>query len=397
MSSSKKKKIMYVTTTLQSGWGGGEPIVAKNTIRMLQKSGYNVFVTYYKSIFGITFTKLIGLIRSIFWISDSVPLSYKYYKKVMIKENPDIIISQYDYDSSIIQAANNLNKQIIVYVHIWWPICPKITLFNQNNRICTGYYNNDCKICITDSVEIKSILNATYKKMVEYLNRDQYIHKKMDNRINFLNLPNVTIIVLTQSMKDTLVKQGIHAHKIEIIQNGINCKEFYHKVQKEKIVGYYGGENPVKGYKVFFELAKIIKPLHPEIKFVATGNFQKQSEYIEFMGNLERNDFMHLIGRSMCTVIPSLWNEPFNLVAIESMASGSPVVAFDVGSLKNIIIDGETGFIVPKDSIDDMVKSILKILMDENLFLKLSSNSRKYVCEKFTEEGRIDSLINIIS
>jgi len=58
-----------------------------------------------------------------------------------------------------------------------------------------------------------------------------------------------------------------------------------------------------------------------------------------------------LYSKSKLTLSPIQWEEPFGLVMIESMACGTPVVAFARGSVPEVIADGKTGFIVnPSDN-----------------------------------------------
>src|SRR3546814_12039740 len=59
------------------------------------------------------------------------------------------------------------------------------------------------------------------------------------------------------------------------------------------------------------------------------------------------------------TLFPIRWGEPFGMVLIEAMASGTPVLAFREGSVPEIVIDGVTGFIV--DSVGAMVKAVERI------------------------------------
>ncbi|MGC8981953.1 MAG: glycosyltransferase family 4 protein [Minisyncoccia bacterium] len=389
-------KILYVGTVLDSNWSGGEPVVATTTISMLKNKGYEVIGAYYKSKLGRFLNKIIGTIRAYFWISDTFIFPYLYYRKIIDEYSPDLIIAQYDFDSSIIKASIKQGKKIIVYIHIWWPICPKLTLFRWDDMRCTGYSNNNCRECILNSLKSGSFLIKTYSMIGKLIINDTKLHKKMDNRIKFLNSPSVSIVVPSKKMKDYLVREGIYQDKIYIIPNSINCNEFLPSELKEKIVGYYGGESHIKGYKIFFKLAQIIKSIYPEVRFVATGNFKDKSEYVEFVGLLKRDELKRLISKSRCTVVPGVWEDPFPLITLESMASGVPVVAFDVGSFKNIILNGETGFIVPNGAIDEMAKKIIEILRDDTLFSKLSNNSRRRACEEFSESKRISSFCEVI-
>ena len=397
MTVKKSSKILYVTACLDEGWPGGEPIVAHSTIRFLKSVGHNVVATFYKSNSFKPFVNLTGLWRSRLDSSDSFTLSFKYYKKIIKKEKPDIIMSQYDYDCSIIKAATVRKKNIIVYVHIWWPICPKITLLNWKRERCSGFMFNDCGYCLKNSGEPTSLKFRIFNLLLMFLSKGNNVRKKMQKRIELLNSSNVTIIALTTQMKEKFVQNGLSAEKIKILPNGIDTEEFSPRnVSREKIVGYYGGESYTKGYKEFFKIAEIIKKNYPDIHFVATGNFKTKPFFIDFLGLVDRDVFSSLLARSMCTVIPSIWEEPFPAIALESLASGTPPVAFDVGTLKSIIIDGQNGFIVPVMAIDEIVDRIVKILTNDELFSKLSENSRRLAYE-YTEEKRTASLMNIIN
>ena len=84
------------------------------------------------------------------------------------------------------------------------------------------------------------------------------------------------------------------------------------------------------------------------------------------------------------TLFPIQWGEPFGLVLIESMACGTPVVAFRNGSVPEIVIHGKTGFVV--DSINDMTRAVRAIQLidpsDCRIHVKdnfsIASMARKY-------------------
>src|ERR671920_1691026 len=66
---------------------------------------------------------------------------------------------------------------------------------------------------------------------------------------------------------------------------------------------------------------------------------------VEFLGELHCAEKLELLGRSFALVNPMQWAEPFGLVMIEALATGTPVVATPAGSAPEIVDDGVTGFL----------------------------------------------------
>jgi glycosyltransferase involved in cell wall biosynthesis len=99
-----------------------------------------------------------------------------------------------------------------------------------------------------------------------------------------------------------------------------------------------------KADKEYFET--VIKPLldHPLI------------DYVGEIGEAEKNEFL---GSARALLFPIDWPEPFGLVMIEAMACGTPIIAYNRGSVPEVIEDGVTGFIV--SSIDEAVRAAAKI------------------------------------
>ncbi|WP_339460658.1 glycosyltransferase family 4 protein [Nodularia spumigena] len=68
-------------------------------------------------------------------------------------------------------------------------------------------------------------------------------------------------------------------------------------------------------------------------------------QQIEYLGEINHAEKAELLGNATITLFPINWQEPFGLVMIESMATGTPVIAMNLGSVQEVIVHGETGFI----------------------------------------------------
>jgi glycosyltransferase involved in cell wall biosynthesis len=71
--------------------------------------------------------------------------------------------------------------------------------------------------------------------------------------------------------------------------------------------------------------------------------------------------------RSLMAIVPSVWPEPFGLVVIEAMAAGRPVLASRIGGIPDIVVDGETGLLLPPGDPDALRQAIERLLADPDL------------------------------
>jgi len=102
---------------------------------------------------------------------------------------------------------------------------------------------------------------------------------------------------------------------------------------------------------------------------------------IKYVGSVPYKKTHKYYGKSKVLLCPLRWEEPFGLTFIESMACGTPVIAFDRGSAREVINDGKTGLVVK--NIEEMIEAIKKIDQIKR------EDCRKWVEEKFTVERMV--------
>lgn len=84
-----------------------------------------------------------------------------------------------------------------------------------------------------------------------------------------------------------------------------------------------------------------------------------RSPHVEFIGEINDGQKQDFLGKARALLFPISWPEPFGLVMIESMACGTPVIAFNCGSVPEIMDDGLTGFVV--ENVDQAVAAVAKL------------------------------------
>jgi UDP-glucose:tetrahydrobiopterin glucosyltransferase len=88
---------------------------------------------------------------------------------------------------------------------------------------------------------------------------------------------------------------------------------------------------------------------------------------LDYCGFLPTDELQRAIGGCTALLMTPKWVEAFGNVAIEAMATGVPVITYDRGGPAEIVIDGETGFVVPADDIDAMVAAVGRVAEIERI------------------------------
>jgi glycosyltransferase involved in cell wall biosynthesis len=148
------------------------------------------------------------------------------------------------------------------------------------------------------------------------------------------------------------------------IPNAVAVEQLPYSTEKEDYFLFMGRMIADKGAHSAVEVANRLG-----VRLILAGkvNEQREREYfsrevephladrIHFRGEVDHDTKTQLYLRARCTLFPIQWPEPFGLVMIESLAAGTPVIAFRQGSVPEVIEHGRTGFIV--DSLEQMVEA----------------------------------------
>jgi glycosyltransferase involved in cell wall biosynthesis len=152
------------------------------------------------------------------------------------------------------------------------------------------------------------------------------------------------------------------------IYHGLPADRFQFRPQPGDYLAFLGRISPEKRADRAIEIAKRAgMPLKVAAKIdrVDRRYFKRaiepllQESHVEWVGEITDRDKNEFLGNAYALLFPIDWPEPFGLVMIEAMACGTPVIAYDSGSVPEVMEDGVTGFIV-KD-LDAAVKAVSQI------------------------------------
>ncbi|PWU22078.1 MAG: glycosyl transferase [Bdellovibrio sp.] len=109
--------------------------------------------------------------------------------------------------------------------------------------------------------------------------------------------------------------------------------------------------------------------------------------HVDFIGEISESQKPEFLGRAKALLFPVDWPEPFGLVMIEAMACGTPVIAFDRGSVREIVLHGHTGYIV--DSVEEAAHAVNRLGAIDRW------RCRRHFMENFLASHMADNYLNI--
>jgi glycosyltransferase involved in cell wall biosynthesis len=178
--------------------------------------------------------------------------------------------------------------------------------------------------------------------------------------------PSVPIVAISESARDQV---KLPLHFVGVVHNGIDMRQFPPPSKKRgDYLVWLGRFVPEKGPHLAIEAAK-----QAHVPLVLAGTidryvkasmdyFQEQikpqvdNEQIKYIGPVNMKQKVRLLSRARGFLNPIEWEEPFGMVMIEAMALGCPVISFARGAAPEIVVHGQTGFLVK--NVDEMVRSI---------------------------------------
>jgi glycosyltransferase involved in cell wall biosynthesis len=147
-----------------------------------------------------------------------------------------------------------------------------------------------------------------------------------------------------------LADQGIEDGRIHVIPNMVDDVAAGGLAGGGEYVGFAGRVSPEKGVEVLLEAARRL----PNVPFRIAGSFERMPHLpasapsnVRFLGHLGPQELSAFYAGARAVVVPSVWFEGLPTVIPQAMLRSLPVIASDVGGLRDVIDDGITGFLFP--------------------------------------------------
>lgn len=293
---------------------------------------------------------------------------------------PDVIHSHGWIAFSYLPLKSKFNIPVVATVHHYGFICPRQDLFFKGREVCSQPFTHACYACCAEQYGLtKSVIASTYvkKNRRQLLEIDKFLAVSSfvrDVHIRYLNIPSGRISVIP-NFCDAAPEEG---------------SDYEHGLPHDFIL-YLGALMPHKGVEVLLEAYRLS---NANLPLVLIGSKHPDYDYGKYhdgkrlfvIEDAPRSLVIEEYKKCKFVAVPSIWAEPCPTVALEAMAYGKPVVASNVGGLPDIIVDYETGLLVPQGDVKFLSKAIKEMLDNIELCREMGIKAKERFSELFLSE-----------
>lgn len=307
---------------------------------------------------------------------DDITAFYKLYR-IICKEKPDLIHTH-------TAKAGTLGRLAGIIYNLTHPGNKKCKLVHTfHGHVLYGYFGR-IKSCVFILIE------------------------------RILGLFTDTIITVSKALKTELVERFKIAkfEKISVVELGFELGELLklelRKNRDSVNIGIVGRLVPIKNHKMFLEAVYKIKTSgynssdRPRpVRFIIIGDGELKSELQAYAKDLNIDDIVEF--RGWITDVAEIYND-LDIVAltsinegtpvsiIEAMASGKPIVAVNVGGVRDIVQDKKNGYLIDSDDVETFTDRLLDLIKDNNKCIQYGAYGRELVRNRFQKERLIKDM-----
>lgn len=258
---------------------------------------------------------------------------------------------------------------------------------------------------------VRCLLGAVLSKRANIVSAIHIVHTGAERRLlnRCFRKPQVKAVTFCSSFaaspfgdlsKGEVVENWVSPSILDAPSHRVDSRASLGLIGEQLAVGLLGRISPFKGQSFFCESVESLLPGLDAMLFVAGGvdheagisQMPESKERVRFLGKVP--DVAAFVDAMDVVAVPSLWEEPFGLVAIEAMARGVPVIATKSGALPEIVEDGRTGLLMEKTA-DSMRETLSRIAADAPLRRSMGRASREAVELRFSPGPKLDRILRI--
>lgn len=321
--------------------------------------------------------------------------------------------SGYLNGGAVLAAARACRVPVVVTLHDYWFICPRITLLHPDGSICSGPETADkCALCLmTERRRIRWLAalggSATPHMLqtacaVVWPGRVKEIEDRRRELVNGL-LSAARILSPSRFLIEQMVLAGFPRHRIELVTFGVPARERVPappRTGRRLKVGFLGQVAPHKGVHVAIQAVRWVNA--GQVELIIRGHLDRAGQYVRHLRRLASDDPRIVFGGPIdhreldgffasidLLVVPSVWYENSPFVIHEARTAGVPVLASDLGGMAELVRHDVDGLLARPGDAASFAEQLHRAATDPALLPRLRANVR----QPPTQEEEFEALL----
>ena len=213
------------------------------------------------------------------------------------------------------------------------------------------------------------------------------------------------IVPVSESVASELREAGIAVQPP--IPPGVVVREPRPRLSGPPLIAFAGRLAREKGVDTLLQAMPPVFARVPDARLVVAGDGPEGArlralaarlgieDRTRFLGHLPARELDAALTPAWVQVVPSLWHEPFGLVAPEAMMRGTAVVGTAAGGLLESVVDGQTGLLVPIGDAGALAAALVRVLSSRETAEAMGAAGRRRAIERFGESACVDAFLEI--
>lgn len=318
----------------------------------------------------------------------------KAIKKEIKETQPDLVYIIHFVNKlspSVLVGAKKMNVPVVMRLSDYFLLCPRFD-FLSKQKVCEDCLKYGYKSCIKKKCVKNSLFASVIRVFSMKVHKFIKVYKNVD-----------AFITPSQYLKNKLKENGFEKHNIKCIPTFTELP----KEPTKQFLGdyglYFGRISEEKGVDTVIKAYEKMPEYNVKIMGDdSTEEARKLKKYIEerkiknveFVGFKKGEELEAIIEKSRFTIIPSIWYDNLPNTALESFKYKKPIIASNIGSLPELVIDNENGFLFEPQNYEELAK-IVKRFDNDEIVKRMGEKGWELLNSKFLPEKHYKELLNV--
>ncbi len=326
---------------------------------------------------------------------------YRSLRRLVAAARPDVaLVLHYlrKLSPAVLPALYDAEVPIVVRLSDFGMLCPQAHMM-RDDRACEsclrdGLWQSVRYRCVQDSYAGSAVAAAALA---------------LTQRRGLFDLVE-TFIAPSETMRQKMLEAGYAHQRLVHLPTFVEARKGLPFESRRAQICYVGRLDRTKGVHILVQaMALLGGRIGPDrVRLVIAGDgdpaylgwlqrlvAEGRIHGVTFVGALDSDAVLSLLGSSLVSVVPSLWYENLPNAMLESFACGTPVVASDLGSMHDTLVGADAGLLFAPGDPGALADALLAVVGDAGRASRMGEHARRLALERFAPGPHIDSLLDV--